>query len=94
MTEGPTIDSMEEALVAYDADGHLIVCNQTFREMWNYTKENNLLARSSRALDALSFDMAVSRSVMLVGKIISIERKLIASDWLVLLSCALRMTTG
>ena len=33
MTKGPTIDSMEEALVAYDADGHLIVCNQTFREM-------------------------------------------------------------
>ena len=33
MTEGPTIDSMEEALVAYDADGHLIVCNQTSREM-------------------------------------------------------------
>ena len=33
MTKGPAIDSMEEALVAYDADGHLIVCNQTSREM-------------------------------------------------------------
>jgi len=33
MTEGPTIDSMEEALVAYDAYGHLIACNQTSREM-------------------------------------------------------------
>tara|TARA_B100000676_G_scaffold88111_1_gene87891 strand:- start:1852 stop:1953 length:102 start_codon:yes stop_codon:yes gene_type:complete len=33
MTKGPTIDSMEEALVAYDAYGHLIACNQTSREM-------------------------------------------------------------
>ena len=33
MTKGPAIDSMEEALVADDVDGHLIVCNQTSREM-------------------------------------------------------------
>tara|TARA_B100000214_G_C23691664_1_gene501128 strand:- start:440 stop:541 length:102 start_codon:yes stop_codon:yes gene_type:complete len=33
MTKGPTIDSMEDALVADDANGHLIVCSQTFREM-------------------------------------------------------------
>ena len=32
-TKGTTIDSMEEALVAYDAYGHLIACNQTSREM-------------------------------------------------------------
>lgn len=32
-TKGPTINSMEEALVAYDAYGHLIACNQTSREM-------------------------------------------------------------
>lgn len=35
MTKDPTIDSLEEALIAY---GHLIVCNQTFREMYNYTE--------------------------------------------------------
>ena len=32
-TKGPTIYGMEEALVAYDAYGHLIACNQTSREM-------------------------------------------------------------
>lgn len=48
MTKEPTfdanvlldaVDSMEEALVAYDADGHMIVCNRAFREMYNYTEE-------------------------------------------------------
>lgn len=33
------IESMEEAFVAYDADGCLIACNQAFRSMYNYTKE-------------------------------------------------------
>ena len=33
------IGSMEEAFVAYDANGCLIVCNQAFRDMYNYTPE-------------------------------------------------------
>ena len=33
------LESMEEAFVAYDADGGLIVCNKAFREMYNYTQE-------------------------------------------------------
>jgi len=33
------INSMEEAFVAYDADGHLIVCNDAFRRMYGYTDE-------------------------------------------------------
>ena len=33
------LESMEEAFVAYDADGCLIVCNKAFREMYNYTQE-------------------------------------------------------
>ena len=32
------IGSMEEAFVAYDAKGRLIVCNQAFRDMYNYTE--------------------------------------------------------
>ena len=33
------IGSMEEAFVVYDANGCLIVCNQAFRDMYNYTPE-------------------------------------------------------
>ena len=32
------IGSMEEAFVAYDAEGRPIVCNQAFRDMYNYTE--------------------------------------------------------
>ena len=34
-----TIDSMEEAVVAYDADGRLLVCNRAFREMYGYRED-------------------------------------------------------
>jgi len=33
------LDSMEEALVAYDANGNLTTCNRGFREMYGYTAE-------------------------------------------------------
>lgn len=33
------VDSMEEALVAYDADGRLLLCNRAFRAMYGYTPE-------------------------------------------------------
>jgi len=33
------IGSMEEAFVAYDADGRLVVCNQAFRDMYSYSEE-------------------------------------------------------
>ena len=31
------LDAMEEALVAYDGEGRLIVCNRAFREMYGYS---------------------------------------------------------
>lgn len=33
------LNSMEEAVVVYDADGHLVTCNVSFMEMYNYTVE-------------------------------------------------------
>lgn len=33
------LNSMEEAFVAYDGDGCLVVCNQSFRKMYGYTPE-------------------------------------------------------
>lgn len=33
------IDSIAEAFVMYDSNGHLEICNQNFRDMYQYTKE-------------------------------------------------------
>lgn len=35
------LSSMEEALVAYDAGGKLLVCNQAFRDMYGYSVEQS-----------------------------------------------------
>ena len=54
-----TIDSMEEAVVAYDADGRLLVCNRAFREMYGYREDQVQPGVHFRQLARSTFNKAM-----------------------------------